>query len=248
MLYIFDGTQTGFLTAFVRAFSDADAVLSSKKIQLLLGQEPCFIDADAHVAQKAAERLTSFDRHALNDLDRLLRSGMEDNEQIAFRYFRFLARLKRPVGKRLAEPDVFAALECMKKVGWEIHKLHGFVRFMETESGAVYAPISPDKDICDLRVPHFRARLPEYPFVIHDVARAKAAVYDGKNTFVAPLPQADVLLSANEQGWQSLWKNYYHSVNIPSRERLKQMRGYMPVRYWKFLPEKQESPQGFGED
>lgn len=244
MLYVFDGTQTGFLTAFVRAFADEDAVLSSKKTQLLLGQEPCFIDADARIAQKAAERLTAFDRHALEDLDQLLRSGMENNEQLAFRYFRLLARLKRPVGKRLAEPDVFAAVECMKKVGCELHQMHGFVRFMETESGALYAPISPDNDICDLLVPHFRARLPEYSFVIHDVARKKAAVYDGKNTFVAPLPRADVLLSANEQGWQSLWKNYYRSVNIPSRERLKQMRGYMPVRYWKYMPEKQESPQG----
>ena len=77
-----------------------------------------------------------------------------------------------------------------------------------------------------------------FPFVLHDVTRKKATVYDGKNLFNAYLPCADVLLSADEQGWQSLWKRYYAAVNIPSRERLKQMRGYMPVRYWKFLPEK----------
>jgi len=244
MLYIFDGTQNGFLTAFVRAFADENAVLSSKQEQLLLGQEPVFVDANPHTAEKAANRLLSFDRRSLSDLDTLLRSGMHNNEQIAFRYFRLLANAKCPIGKRLAEPDVFAAVECIKKVGWEIHKLHGFVRFMEAESGALYAPISPDNDICDLLLPHFRARLPEYPFVLHDVTRAKAAVYDGKNTFVAPLPHADVLLSANEQGWQSLWKEYYKAVNIPSRERLKQMRAYMPIRYWKHMPEKQETPQG----
>ena len=34
-------------------------------------------------------------------------------------------------------------------------------------------------------------------------------------------------------------KKYYAAVNIPSRERLAQMRGYMPARYWKFLPETQ---------
>ena len=245
MFYIFDGTQQGFLTAFVRAFADEQAVVSSKQIQLPLGQTPVFIDASPDVAEKASSRLTTFDREAIHDLDTLLRSGMSDNEQIAFRYFRLLAKEKRPVGKRLADTDVFAAVNCIKKVGWEVHKLHGFVRFMETASGALYAPITPDNDICDLLVPHFRARLPEYPFVLHDVARAKAAVYDGKNSFVAPLPHAEVLLSANEEGWQSLWKRYYHAVNIPSRERLKQMRGYMPVRYWKHMPEKQEKAQGF---
>ena len=240
MLYIFNGTPSGFLTAFVKAFQDENAVVTSKQAQLLLGQEPIFVAADEMIAAKAAERLTSFDPHAMEDLDRLLRSGMADNEQIAFRYFRLLAKTKRPIGKRLAEPDVFAAVECIKKVSHEIHKFHGFVRFMETESGALYAPIEPDNDIYDLLVPHFKARLPEYPFVIHDVSRKKAAVYDGKNTFNAYLPQANVLLCANEQEWQSLWKNYYHAVNIPSRERLKQMKGYMPVRYWKYMPEKQK--------
>ena len=67
--------------------------------------------------------------------------------------------------------------------------------------------------------------------------RKKAAVYDGEHSFTAPLQKAEILLSADEQDWRALWKNYYESVNIPSRERLKQMRGYMPVRYWKFLSE-----------
>ena len=245
MLYIFDGSKNGFLSAFLQAFPDENAVLTSRNAQLVLGETPVWITTDACLAQKAEERLLSFDRNCMYDLDRLLRSGMENHEQIAFRYLRVLAKHKRPIGKRLADPDVFAAVECMKKVGHEIHKLHGFIRFMETESGALYAPFSPDNDVCDLLLPHFCARLPEYPFVLHDVARKKAAVYDGKNSFVAPLTEADVLLSANETEWQSLWKRYYNAVNIPSRERLKQMRGYMPVRYWKFLPEKQEKPKGF---
>ncbi len=243
MMYIFDGTTDGFLYTFLIAFSDPNAIITSKKTQLLLGQEPVFIKTDVNRAEKVKQRFLSFDEHCLFALDRLLRSGMENNEQIAFRYFRVLATQKRPVGHQLANPDVFAAVECMKKVGLEIHHLHGFIRFMETESGALYAPFSPDNDICDLLVAHFKARFPQYPFVLHDVKRKKAAVYDGKNTFLAPLEQADVVLSADESAWQALWKRYYKAVNIPSRERLKQMRGYMPVRYWKFMPEKQDIPE-----
>ena len=238
MLYFFDGTKEGFLTAFCQAFQDENALLSSKNTQIFLGETPIFVQTNLEKAKKIGNRLTEFDKSALPDLDVLLRCGQADNEQTAFSYLRCLAMHKRPIRNRFALPEVFQAIAYIRKVGLEIHKLHGFIRFMQTESGALYAPFTPDNDICDLLLPHFRARLPEYPFVLHDVRRQKAAVYDGKNAFVAPLEKADVLLSADENEWQVLWKQYYSAVNIPERERLRQMRGYMPVRYWKFLPAK----------
>lgn len=238
MIYFFDGSKEAFLTAFLEAFPDADAYLTCTQKQLSIGQESVFVQSDEVRAAKAERRLLQLDKNSLSDLSLLLRSGQTEHEQIAYRYLKKIATEGRPVRKMLADDDVVAAVECMNRVRWEIHRLHGFIRFMESASGALYAPFSPDNDVCDLLVPHFRARLPQFPFVLHDVSRKKAAIYDGKNAFVAPLERAEVVLSADEQGWQALWKRYYASVNIPSRERLKQMRGYMPVRYWRFLPEK----------
>lgn len=237
MIYLTDGTKECFLTAFLYAFSDEEAMISSSQTQILLGQKAVFVTADAIKARKVEERLLSFDKKCMGDLSYLLRSGAVNKEQIAFCYFRLLARKKSPVRDMLAEEKVIEASECIRRVTLEIHRMHGFVRFMETASGALYAPIAPDNDVVDLLVPHFRARLPEFPFVLHDVKRKKAAVYDGKNSFLAPLERAEVVLSADEQSWQALWQRYYKSVNIPQRERLKQMKGYMPVRYWKFMPE-----------
>jgi probable DNA metabolism protein len=239
MIYFFDGTKYGFLTAFLAAFSDANARLYCSDGQLALGESPVFIQTDENRAKRAENRFLSFDRDCMRDLDTLLRCGNPEKAQIAFSYFRLLAQVKNPIGKRLAEPAVFSAVECMKKVGLEIHRLHGFIRFIETASGALYAPFSPDNDICDLLAPYFQRRFPNLPFVLHDVKRGIATVYDGKSIFTAPLNEAQILLSANETEWQALWKSYYAAVNIPSRERLQQMKGYMPVRYWKFLPEKQ---------
>ena len=241
MIYFFDGSENGFLTAFLEAFHDEHALLSSRKTQLVLGETPVFIQTDEGRALRAKARLASFDKQFPHDLTLLLRCGQADSEQVAFGYLRALAKRKAPVKNMLTDRVVFLAVEYMKKVSFEIHRFHGFIRFMETASGALYAPFSPDNDICDLLLPHFRARLPKYPFVLHDVSRNKAAVYDGEHSFTAPLFRADVLLSAKETQWQALWKRYYTAVNIPSRERLKQMRGYMPARYWKFLPEKNEN-------
>ncbi len=237
MIYFYDGTKEAFLTAFLLAWGDREAVFASQNAQLSLGQTCTFVRTDAAAAKRAEQRFLSFDKESMRDLGTMLRSGDANRDAVALAYFRLLAEKKRPVRGMLADDAVRAADECMRRVGLEIHRFHGFLRFMESASGALYAPFSPDNDICDLVAPHFRARLGGYPFVIHDVKRKKAAVCDGKTIFVAPLERAEVALSADETEWQSLWKTYYASVNIPSRERLKQMRGYMPVRYWKHLTE-----------
>lgn len=238
MTYFYDGSKNAFLTAFLLAYSDEEAMLTSTSTQLAIGSKTVFVRTDPARAKKAEQRLLKIDNGSIDDLITILRSGDDDRDMVAFNYLRFLTKEGRPVRNMLAVDCVIAAVECMRRVGYEVHRFHGFLRFMESASGALYAPISPDNDICDLLVPHFRARLPQFPFVIHDVGRKKAAVYDGEHTFIAPLDRAEIALSADEEHWQALWRDYYASVNIPSRERLKQMRGYMPVRYWKFMPEK----------
>lgn len=238
MLYFFDGTENGFFTVFLYAYRDENAVVTSRAIQIPLGETPVRVQTDIQSASRARARFCELDKRCLKELSLLLRSGEQDCEQTAFDYLKSIARAGRATRRNLADPAVFKAVETLRRVGLEIHRFHGFIRFMETASGALYAPFSPDNDICDLLAPHFKARLPDYAFVLHDVKRKKAAVCDGKATFVAPLENAEVLLSADELAWQALFKRYYHAVNIPSRERIKQMRGYLPARYEKFMPEK----------
>lgn len=237
MIYLYDGTAEGFLCAFLLSYSDRDARVASDGFQLPIGAEAINVATDREKAEKVKERLLSFDKRSMHDLSVLLRSGDGDKEEVALAYFRLLAQKKRPVLEMLSFEAVRRADDCMRRVGIELHRMKGFLRFFETESGALYAAFSPDNDIVDLLVPHFRARLPRFPFVIHDVKRKKAAVWDTQNVFLAPLDKAEVLIAADENDWQNLWRQYYESVNIPSRERLKQMRGYLPVRYMKFMPE-----------
>lgn len=237
MIYFYDGTQDGFLTAFVLSYRDEHAAFASRDEQLSLGEEAVFVQTDAPMAASCAKRLLSFDKHCLSDLNYLLRCGDAEKDAVALAYFRLLAKKKRPVRGMLSEQAALAAAEHIRRLGTELHRMRGFLRFTESASGALYAPCSPDNDIIDLLIPHFRARLPKFAFVIHDVKRKKAVLYDGKNVFSAPLERAEVLLSADELGWQALWRRYFDAVNIPERERLKQQRGYLPVRYRKYMGE-----------
>ncbi len=238
MVYFYDGTKEAFLTAFLIAYPDEEAVLCSGEKQLALGQKTVFVCADRERARRAEMRLREIDKDCLAELDLLLRSGQEGRDAVAFEYLRLIAARGRPMRKMYAEDAVSAAEECVRRVQFEVERCHGFLRFLECACGALYAPFSPVNDICDLLVPYFRTRLGQFPFVIHDIKRAKAAVFDGEHVFLAPLQSAELALRADEAAWLELWKKYCKSVRLPPHEQLERMRGYMPVRYWRVMPEK----------
>lgn len=111
---------------------------------------------------------------------------------------------------------------------------------MESKDGVLYAPYSPDNDITDLIMPHFAERMKSERFVIHDTKRKFAGMYDGREWIICGVGEAEIYLSEYEQAFKNLWKKYYSAVNIKERPHEKQMKSYMPVRYWKYLPEKEQ--------
>lgn len=241
-VFITDGTAEGFYTAVFAAYREESAVItSSNNRQLSFDTEIISVETDM---AKAARVRAKLDRFAAGDIDLALRSNDSLKEQSAFEYIKLLVTKGRPVRKMLAEPAVIKITEIIERVTGELHRMKGFLRFMETANGVLYAPYSPDNDITDLIAPHFKARLGAHSFVIHDVKRKIAALSDGKVWFMAEVGDAEIYLSEYEKVFENLWKKYYASVNIKERPHEKQMKGYMPVRYWKFLPEKRnDDPQ-----
>ena len=238
-VFITDGTAEAFYTAVFIAYAEKGAIITSQENrQLSFDTEIINISADAKKAGRVRARLDKLDRYAAGDIDLALRSGDSLKEQAAFEYIKLIVQNGRAVRKMLSLPAVIELNDIIHRVKSELHNMKGFMRFMETESGALYAPYSPDNDITDLIAPHFKARLGMQKFVIHDVKRKKAALCDGKEWFMDEVGEAEIYLSEYERNFDNMWKKYYSSVNIKERPHEKQMKGYMPVRYWKFLPEK----------
>lgn len=238
-VYITDGTENGFYTAAFFACRDSDCLVASQSVQLPLGAQVCEISEDEEKCARVKRRLRQYDGACLNDIGLILRRDSPDKEMVALRYLRRIVRERAPVRDRRADPDVAAALDERGKVMLETHRFTGFLRFMEGANGVWYAPFSPDNDILELLLPHFLRRLGAQPFVIHDVRRRKAALWNGKDCVIVPTQEkVEISLSPDEDDFQALWRQYYDSVNIAQRPHEKQMKGYMPVRYWKFMPEK----------
>ena len=238
-IYITDGGSDSFFTAVFDAFKCRDCLITScKDIQMSFDSEIINVACDMQKSLRVQRGISAHDGRAVDDILLVLRSADSLKEQTAFEYIRRIMEQKRAISKAYNLPEVITFNEIKQKVTDEIHKLKGFLRFMESESGAFYAPYSPDNDITDLLMPHFAERLKSERFVIHDVKRKIAGMYDGHSWIMAYVGEAEVYLSEYERAFQTLWKKYYAAVNIKSRPHEKQMKGYMPVRYWKFLPEK----------
>ncbi len=238
-IFICDGSLESFYTAVFDAYRERECVITSDNAtQLSLDSEIVKVTADDEKCERVKNGIKKYDKEALSDIALTLRSCDALKEQICFGYIKKLLERKAPVKKAYNMPEVIEFNDLLHKVTTEVHHLKGFLRFMESADGVLYAPYSPDNDITDLLTAHFAERLKSERFVIHDLKRKIAGMYNGREWITGHAGEAEIYLSEYERAFETLWKKYYKSVNIESRPHEKQMKRSMPVRYWKFLPEK----------
>lgn len=161
---------------------------------------------------------------------------------IAFFYAHFMLEKRCDISEHMNDKRVSDFSYTVQKVLHERHIMTGFLRFMQSSNGVMYAPYEPDNDITSLLAPHFLRRLGLTPFVIHDVKRNKVAISNGKAIKVlnTNLP-ANFCPSKNEQHFTLLYKKYFKHINIKERPHLKQQDGYFPRRYRKYCFETWET-------
>lgn len=135
----------------------------------------------------------------------------------------------------------------LKKIAREKHRMEAFVRFQLTKDQLYYATVEPDFNVLPLLIRHFQERYADQRWLIFDQKRAYGIYYDLKTTEFITFE--DALNSPDkdqfqEKEWlyQSLWKDYFKSTNIPSRKNTKLHLQHVPRRYWKYLTEKEINP------
>ena len=97
-----------------------------------------------------------------------------------------------------------------------------------------------DGYVLQLLAGHFSTRLGNEKWIIHDLGRGKAAIYAPRLWRIADfsLPEG-IAPSRREEAFRDLWKEYFHSIAVRSRENPRLQRQFMPKKYWKHLPEKE---------
>lgn len=241
IIYLFDGTKEGLLCCLFESFTKKEKpiLVTSNCVQ------PSFTTSVKTILTKEenSKRVENGLRKCgsitlLNKLFYVLRSCDEHKETIIFNVAYKCLEQRKNVTMNFADADVVLFCDLYKKIKTEVHRFKGFLRFQETESGALFSSFEPDNDVCDLLAPHFVERF-GCPFIIFDLKRKKACLSDGKQIYLGKTDKPfTVFLSNKEKELVNLWQEYYQSVNILERKNLKQTYAYMPKRYFKNLPER----------
>ena len=141
----------------------------------------------------------------------------------------------RATDQHLTHPVVREVVPLTQKVGKEIHRLKGLLRFTEGESPYLNALMEPDFNILLPVALHFRRRLSAQPWIILDARRHRAADWDTRHLAFSTVPVTPSTPTTDPIA--HLWKTFYRAVAIPDRKNTILRRQNMPERYWKYLTE-----------
>lgn len=240
--YVYDGTYHGLLCALFCAYEKKETpyTVVTNEVQLMFGSGVREIITEKEKALRVDSAIKKYlYKTTYNSIFIAMRNGDNLKSSCIFDFLKLTIDEKKDLSKDFSNPIVLQFNDLIRQVNFEVHRFKGFIRFEESESGYYYAHFEPDNDIVELLVTHFYYRYKEMPFILHDVKRNILAMsYKGETKIIKADNKIEVYLSEKESEFQSLWKQYYNSVNIASRKHERQMKNYMPVRYWKHLPEK----------
>jgi probable DNA metabolism protein len=241
-LYLYEGGFQGFLTVLemLRETGEepVDIVADGGAVQVSLLADTVQVMADV----ERAERLCG-DIHARisgSALRHAFRAFLSEEDGAGYHIYRYL-RLGWEIGEdvdgRLGDEHVHAVHGMSRRTGCEAHRMQGLLRFRQLEGGLYYAPMQTACDVLHLVVRHFRGRMADQDWIIHDLGREQAALCRGGELYFVALPGFDPRLSEREKRCQGMWRDYFKTIAISERRNPRLQKNFMPMRYWKMLVE-----------
>ena len=255
-LYLYDGTFHGLLTVIYEIYYNHDNPLDisisniDESPQMNFLNENKTIVTDNEKVLKVLKGIKGkISIQALDNIYYAFLSGTEGKEMAIFNYIKLGFKLGSGIDAHLYDEKVICLHKIVKKVRKETHLMTGFIRFTYNNN-FYYASYEPDNNITELLAPLFANRFSDQYFIIHDVSREIAAIYNTKEWVITAFCNSDVeklnvtrndeVLMENGENYicyEELWKEYFVHISIDERKNEKQQKSMMPKRYWKNMLE-----------
>lgn len=252
-LFRYDHTFEGLLTALFDAYQRKtfpDALLCIQDPLPLFYDELHEVITDTEKAERVWKALKKkLSRTALATLTCCWLSELPDVPYLLLRFMKKVIDSPISIETNFTDPDILAVAQYGKKVRDEKHRVIQFMRFQKTSEGIYYGIMDPIYNVFPLVIGHFSDRFNDQQWLIYDSRRRYGYYYNSKEleeiTFTGPI-QLDLttgklnddLLDKDEKLFQTLWKSYFKSICIKERLNPAKHKKDMPVRYWKYLTEK----------
>lgn len=256
IVFTYDKTFDGLLTAVFDAYfrkTFPDALLSEGDSLPLFYDEAFAVMTDEEKAARVWRGLQKkLSSSALGCLTQSWLSELPEVDMTIFRYIRKAIDSPRSIETNFADPDVLQLAQIWKKVDGERMRLMQFARFQKAADGTFFAAFEPLYNALPLTVQHFQDRFSDQKWMIYDLKRRYGFYYDlhevrevsfdeesrEKHLITGMLDES--LMDQEEKLFQQLWKTYFKAICIKERLNPRKHKQDMPVRYWKYLIEKQK--------
>jgi probable DNA metabolism protein len=243
--FLYDGSYEGFLTAVFEVYHQKRTdVRIRKQVSGALGLwgETVVVETDMEKSTRVWEGMKKkISEEASRHFYANYLSELTDEEDNMLAYIRYVFASKEDISSDLSTPSVLRVSKVAKMVGREKHRMEAFVRFQLTEKDIWYATVEPDFNVLPLIIKHFKSRYADQKWLIADVKRDYGIYYDLEKTHIlyGEILEKITPLNETEKAYQRLWKAYFKSTNIVERKNMKLHVQHIPLRYWKYLSEKQ---------
>lgn len=239
--FLYDDTFEGLITCIYDSFYLKErpaSIISSKDndMPLLLGE--CIdVKTDFEKFNKVKKAIINkINFLAFKKIYLVYLSSYKEKGLLIYDYLKLAFKIGPDIHSFLHETAVHSVDDIVHRVTYESHRFEGFVRFSYIDNKFLYSSIEPDNDILELLSKHFEKRFANEYFIIHDIKREKALVYNKKSSEIVEM-EKDFYTSLNsyDDQFKKLWALYFKSTTIDERKNLRLQLRMMPKRYWKHI-------------
>ena len=232
MIVLYDGSFEGFLTIVYEYYYAhlRPTTIEKKAPETLILEELRTIQADDSKATKVLEALNS--KFSKKNFETILTIFMCDSRAFELDLLSYIILgFKEP--KQLTNinhPAIFNIHNLQKEYFSLVHRMYGFVRFVELEDGSLYARVETKFNILYSLAQHFSKRLNNQSFIIHDIKRELAFIHSKEFVGIREIIGfEEPVVSSDEEKFSKLWKHFFESVSIESRSNPKLQRQLVPL-------------------
>ncbi|QMU29997.1 TIGR03915 family putative DNA repair protein [Adhaeribacter radiodurans] len=250
--YSYDGTFEGLLSVIFEVYERKawpGKIMNEQQVQPSLFVTHIPVITNEEKAERVWQGLLrKISANAGVQLYKVFLSELPDMEMVIYQYIKLAFDSLVNIEENFAADCVRVVAQINKQIFREAHRMEAFVRFQKTGDNLFYAGIEPDFNVIPLLQKHFAQRYADQRWLIYDLKRRYGIYYNLDRVEYVQLEQMPInrsgqlntaLLDEDETAYQELWQTYFNSVNIPERKNKKLHLRHIPVRYWKYLAEKQ---------
>jgi len=240
MVAVYDNSFEGFLTLVHDVYYKKTNLSSIKKEKstLCLFEDVYEVITDQVKSEAVLKALKN--KFMKKNFERILHVFMCDSKDFEMDLLCYIVRgfKSQEELQNINTPCIFKLHALQKEFFHVYHKMSGFLRFEELEDSTLYARLEVKYNILYLLGKHFSKRLNNQNYIIHDIERNLAFIHTQEFTGVRKVADFDLPIhSASEEKFQKLWKTFFQSVTIQSRENKKLQRQTVPLLYRTYMSE-----------